>query len=84
MRRFSVWLVLSGLWVAIAAFNVFTKQSGAVIQFDIFVAVLFAVLGITQYLHDEKGIIGRTLMGIIIGTAVAAVIVVTVFVSRAL
>ena len=42
------------------------------------------MLGITQYLHDEKGIIGRTLMGIIIGTAVAAVIVVTVFVSRTL
>ena len=45
-----------------------------------FVAALFAVLGITQYLHDEKKIIGRTLMGIIMGTAVAAVIVVTVFV----
>lgn len=53
------WFMLSGTWILVAILNILDKRSNAVIGFNIFSAVLFAALGLTQYFCNKKGEKGK-------------------------
>ena len=74
MDKWYMWLVLSGIWVLITNLNIFSERSGVVIGYDIFAAVIFAILGIAQYFCDKKGEAGKKqLRAIRVGAVLLAV-----------
>ena len=75
-KRYHVWWLASGLWVLIAAINAYNRQAGVVIGYNIFAAVLLALLGAAQYRCDKTGRPGKTAMAVISIVAVAIVVVV--------
>ena len=74
MKKWYMWLVLSGIWVLITVLNIFSERSGVVIGYNIFVAAIFAILGIAQYFCDKKGEAGKKqLRAFYIGAVILAV-----------
>ena len=70
-----MYFILSALWLFIALYNVFMKRSGIVIGYNVLAAVLFALLGITQFVCSKKGQKGRQILRVV---QTAAVILIAV------
>jgi len=61
MSKYWKWFLPAGCWVLITIIHLFNEQrrSGIVIGFCLFVVLLFSLLGLLQYLCDEKSLIGK-------------------------